>query len=134
LAFRMLAHIRVRFYERIEPLAPGGLEQYRRGDLVSRMVADVDALQSLWLRGLGPPVVAVAAGAVAVGVAAAILPAAAAVLATGLLVGGIAVSLAAGLLGRASGRRRTAARGHLGAEFVELLRGAPELVVYGREE
>ena len=47
LAFRVLAHVRVRFYERIEPLAPAGLEQYRRGDLVSRMVGDVDALQSL---------------------------------------------------------------------------------------
>ena len=134
LAFRLLARIRVRFYERIEPLAPAGLEAYRRGDLVSRMVGDVDALQSLYLRGLGPPIVAVLASAVAIGVAAAILPAAAVVLATGLVVGGVGVAIASGLLGRASGRRRAAAQGHLGAELVELLRGAPELVVYGRQE
>jgi ATP-binding cassette subfamily C protein CydC len=134
LAFRVLARIRVRFYERIEPLAPAGLEEYRRGDLVSRMVGDVDALQSLYLRGLGPPVVAVVASAVAIGVAAAILPAAALVLAAGLVVGGVGVPFVAGLLGRASGRGRAAAQGHLGAELVELLRGAPELVVYGREE
>ena len=51
LAFRVLARIRVRFYERIEPLAPAGLEAYRQGDLVNRMVGDVDALQSLYLRG-----------------------------------------------------------------------------------
>ncbi len=132
-AFRVLGRIRVRFYERIEPIAPAGLEQYRRGDLVSRMVGDVDALQSLYLRGLGPPLVAVAAGAVAVGVAAAILPAAALVLTCGLLVGSIVVPLIAGLIGRAAGRRRAAAQGHLGAELVELLRGAPELVVYGRD-
>ena len=134
LAFRLLARIRVRFYERIEPLAPAGLSEYRRGDLVSRMVGDVDALQSLYLRGLGPPVVALVAGAVAIGVAAAILPLAALLLAVGLLVGGVVVPLASGLIGRAAGNGRAAAQGRLSAELVELLRGAPELVVYGREE
>ncbi|MGH3135740.1 MAG: thiol reductant ABC exporter subunit CydC [Gaiellaceae bacterium] len=134
LAFRLLARIRVRFYERIEPLAPAGLETYRRGDLVSRMVGDVDALQSLYLRGLGPPVVAVLAGGVAIGIAVAILPAAAIMLAVGLVVGGIGVPAVSGLLGRASGRGRAEAQGRLGAEVVELLRGAPELVVYGQEE
>ncbi len=134
LAFRVLARLRVRFYERIEPLAPAGLEAYRRGDLVSRMVADVDALQSLYLRGLAPPLVAVAAGAVAVGVAAAILPAAAVILLAGLLVAGMAVPAAAGRLARAAGRHRASAQGHLSSELVELLRGAPELVVYGHEE
>ncbi len=134
LAFRVLANIRVRFYERIEPLAPAGLEAYRRGDLVSRMVGDIDALQSLYLRGLAPPLVAVAAGAVAVGVAAAILPVAALILGAGLLVAGIAVPVASWRIGSAAGGRRAAAQGHLSSELVELLRGAPELVVYGRED
>ena len=134
LAFRVLARLRVRFYERIEPLAPAGLEQYRRGDLVSRMVADADALQSLYLRGLGPPLVALAASAVAVGVAAAILPAAALVLALGLLAAGVAPPLASGLLTRRSGGARAGLQGVLAAELVEALRGAPELVVYGRED
>ncbi len=134
LAFRVLARLRVRFYERIEPLAPGQLEHYRRGDLVSRMVGDVDALQGLYLRGLGPPLVAVSVGAVAVGVAAAVLPAAATVLAAGLLIGGVAVPLVASRIGRAAARRKAAAQGHLAAELVEVLRGAPELVVYGRVE
>ncbi len=133
-AFRLLARIRVRFYERIEPLAPAGLEEYRRGDLVSRMVGDVDAIQSLYLRGLGPPVVAVVASAVAIGVAAAILPAAALALTAGLMLGGVGVPAVAGFLGRASGRGRTVAQGHIAADLVEFLRGAPELVVYGREE
>jgi ATP-binding cassette, subfamily C, bacterial CydC len=133
LAFRVLARIRVRFYERIEPLAPAGLEAYRRGDLVSRMVGDVDALQNLYLRGLGPPVVAAAAAAIAVGVAAAILPLAAAILAVGLLVAGLLAPVVAARLGRAAGQARAAAQGHLSAELVELLRGAPEIAVYGRQ-
>ena len=121
-------------YERIEPLAPVELEGYRRGDLLSRTVADVDALQNLHLRGVGPPLVAVLAGATAVGVAAAFLPAAGLVLAAGLLLGGIAVPAVAGALGRRAARRQAAARGELSGELVELVRSAPELVAYGRED
>lgn len=134
LAFRALTRIRVRFYERIEPLAPAGVESYRSGELVSRMVGDVDALQGLYLRGLGPPAAAVVAGALAVGVAAAILPVAAVALASGLLVAGAAVPAASGVLARAAGRGRGEAQGRLAAELVEVVRGAPELAVYGRSE
>ena len=61
LALRGLGRIRAGVYGRIEPLAPGELEGYRRGDLLSRMVADIDALQALYVRGLGPPVGSAAA-------------------------------------------------------------------------
>jgi ATP-binding cassette subfamily C protein CydC len=134
LALRILGRVRVRVYRRIEPLAPGQLEGYRHGDLLARMVADVDALQNLHLRAIGPPLVALLAGAVAVGVAAAFLPAAALVLAAGLVAGGVAVPALAGALGRRAGRHQAAARGDLSAELVELLRAAPELVAYGAEE
>jgi thiol reductant ABC exporter CydC subunit len=134
LALRGLARIRTGFYERIEPLAPAQLEGYRRGDLLARMVGDVDALQGLYLRALAPPLVALAVGSLCVGVAAAFLPAAALVLAAGLVLAGVAVPALAGTLARASGRRQHAARGELTAELVELLRGGPELVAYGREE
>jgi thiol reductant ABC exporter CydC subunit len=134
LALRALGQVRARFYTRIEPLAPAGLEAFRSGDLTTRMIADVDALQGLYLRGIGPPLVALAAGAVCVGTAAAFLPAAGVVLAVGLVLGGVAVPLVAGRLARAAGRRQSAARGELTSEIVELLRAAPELVVYGAEE
>jgi ATP-binding cassette, subfamily C, bacterial CydC len=134
LAFRVLARVRVRVYERIEPLAPVELDGYRRGDLLSRMVADVDALQNLHLRGVHPPLVALAAGAVSVGVTAAFLPVAALVLACGLLVAGAAVPLVAGALAGRASRRQAAARGELAAELVEALQAAPELVAYGQEQ
>ena len=134
LALRALGRIRAGFYARLEPLAPAQLETYRRGDLLERMIGDVDSLQGLYLRGLGPPLVALAVGAAAVGVTAAFLPQAAAVLALGLLVAGVAIPVLSGALARAAARRRRAASGELNAELVELLRGAPELVVYGRED
>ena len=134
MTLRVLGGLRARFYERIEPLAPAELDCYRKGDLLSRMVADVDALQNLYLRGLEPPLVALLAGAVSVGAAAAFLPAAGLVLAGGLLAAGVAVPVLAGLLGARAGRRQASARGELSAELVELLRGAPELVAFGGEE
>lgn len=133
-ALRALARIRTRFYERIEPLAPSQLESYRRGDLLSRMVADVDSLQGLYLRGLGPPLVALTVGTACVLAAGLLLPVAAAILAAGLLVGGVAVPALAGVVARASGERQAATRAALSADLVELLRGAPELCVYGRED
>ena len=54
-ALRSLGRARARVYESIEPLAPAQLEDTRRGDLLSRFVADVDSLQNLYLRGLEPP-------------------------------------------------------------------------------
>jgi ATP-binding cassette, subfamily C, bacterial CydC len=132
-ALRALGRIRVRVYERIEPLAPAQLAGYRQGELLSRTVADVDALQNLHLRGTMPPLVALLAGATSVGVAAAFLPAAGIVLAAGLLLGGVAVPLLAGALADRATRRQAAAREELAAEILELSRGAPELVVYGRE-
>ena len=133
-ALRALGHVRASVYLRIEPLAPAELDSFRRGDLVSRMVGDVDALQGLYLRALGPPLVALIVAAACVVATAFLLPVAAIVLATGLAVGGIAVPLLAGRLGRLVARRQASARGELTAELVELLRGAPELVAYGREE
>jgi ABC-type transport system involved in cytochrome bd biosynthesis fused ATPase/permease subunit len=100
LALRALGRIRARVYERIEPLAPAELDAFRRGDLVSRLVGDVDALQGLYLRALGPPLVALAVSVACVVAVAFVLPEAALVLAAGLALGGIAVPLLAGRPGQ----------------------------------
>jgi thiol reductant ABC exporter CydC subunit len=133
-ALRALGGVRTRFYRRIEPLAPAQLYCYRKGDLLSRMVADVDALQNVYLLGLGPPLVALVAGAVSVGAATALVPGAGLVLAFGLLAGGVGVPALSGYLARRGGSRQARARGELSAELVELLRGAPELVSFGQEQ
>jgi ATP-binding cassette subfamily C protein CydC len=56
--FRVLATMRVRLYERIEPLAPQHLEQYQSGDLLNRLRADIDSLNNLYLRVWVPSLVA----------------------------------------------------------------------------
>ena len=47
--------LRVRFYPHLEPLAPAGLAEFRRGDLLARMVDDVDAVQDLSCASCSPP-------------------------------------------------------------------------------
>ena len=133
-ALRASAVTRVRVYERVEPLAPAGLESYRRGDLLSRFVADVDALRELHLRGVVPRLVAVAASVVAVAAAALFLPAAAVVLGGGLLAVGVVVPVLAVRLGRKMASVEATARAELTAALVEALRGAGELSLYGRAE
>jgi ATP-binding cassette, subfamily C, bacterial CydC len=133
-ALRVLARVRETVYARIEPLAPAQLEGYRHGDLLSRMVADVDSLQNLHVRTFGPALAGTLAAAVSVGAAGAFLPGAAVVLGAGLVVAGLAVPAIAGSLLHAAGHRQAAARGDVTAELVELLGAAPEIAAYGGEE
>ncbi len=133
-AFRVLSRMRVGFYRKLEPLVPARAEGYRGGDLLARMVGDVDAMQNLFLRGISPPIVALVTGVVAVAVTWAFLPAAAIVLAAGLVIGGVVVPSLAMVAGRHAGERHAEVRAELTAELVELLLGAPELVVLGADE
>ncbi len=63
----MLSEIRVSVYERLERLAPLGLPAFRSGDLLARLVHDVDALQDLLLRVVPPFAIALGVGAATVG-------------------------------------------------------------------
>ncbi|OEJ95462.1 thiol reductant ABC exporter subunit CydD [Streptomyces thermolilacinus] len=128
---RMLADLRVAVYRRLERIAPAGLRRTRHGDLLSRLVSDVDALQDYWLRWLLPAGTALLVGAGAAGFTAWLLPEAGAVLAAGLLVAGVAVPVLGGAVARRAEQRLAPARGALAARVVDLLRGCAELTVAG---
>ncbi|MEU0528120.1 thiol reductant ABC exporter subunit CydD [Streptomyces niveus] len=128
---RMLADLRVSVFRRLDRLAPAGLRETRRGDLLSRLVADVDALQDYWLRWLLPVGSAVLVGVGAVGFTGWLLPEAGAVLAVGLLAAGVGVPLVSGARARRAERRLAPARGLLATRVAELLEGCAELTVAG---
>ncbi|WTO41377.1 thiol reductant ABC exporter subunit CydD [Streptomyces achromogenes] len=128
---RMLADTRVAVYRRLERLAPAGLRGTRLGDLLTRLVADVDAFQDYWLRWLLPAGVAVAVSAASVGFTAWLLPEAGAVLAAGLLAAGVGVPLLTAAVARRTERRLAPARGVLATRVTELLTGTAELTVAG---
>ncbi|WP_336921308.1 thiol reductant ABC exporter subunit CydC [Aquipuribacter sp. SD81] len=130
-AFRMLAALRVRVHTALEPLAPAGLPAFRRGDLLSRLVDDVDTMQDLPLRVVGPAVTAAVVGAGSVLLVGLVLPVAGAVLAAALVVAGVSVPLATAWAARRADAALAAERGRVAADVVELLRCLPDLVVSG---
>ncbi|MGW1063783.1 thiol reductant ABC exporter subunit CydD [Streptomyces aureus] len=128
---RMLADTRVAVYRRLERLAPAGLRTTRRGDLLTRLVADVDALQDYWLRWLLPAGAAALVSTASVAFTAWLLPEAGAVLAVGLLAAGAGVPLVTGAVARRAERRLAPARGALATQVADLLTGTAELTVAG---
>ncbi|WHM37696.1 thiol reductant ABC exporter subunit CydD [Streptomyces sp. BPTC-684] len=128
---RMLAEVRVAVYRRLERIAPAGLRSTRRGDLLSRLVADVDELQDYWLRWALPAAVAVVVSVASAGFTAWLLPEAGAVLAIGLLVAGVAVPMVSGACARRAERQLAPARGLLATRVADLLTGTGELTVAG---
>ncbi|WP_042366646.1 thiol reductant ABC exporter subunit CydD [Streptacidiphilus neutrinimicus] len=129
---RSLGALRTAVYARLERLAPAGLgATFRRGDLLARMVADVDAMQDHYLRYRLPLAATGLAGAVTVGVVSWLLPAAGLLLAIGLLLAGVLVPLLAVRLSIRAERAQAETRGRLTGEVVGLLDGAAELTVSG---
>jgi thiol reductant ABC exporter CydC subunit len=130
-ALRVLSDLRVHVYERLEAVAPGGLPLFRRGDLVARVVDDVDSLQDVVLRVMQPFAVAALVGVATVGVLWWFLPAAGLVLLLALGISATAVPWLTGRLARREESRQAVARGELAANVVDLVEGASELVVMG---
>jgi thiol reductant ABC exporter CydC subunit len=130
-AFRVLADVRVRIYRRLARLAPAGLHEFRSGDLLARLVSDVDTTQEVFLRAVAPPLTAFLVGAGAVIACLLILAPAAAVLAAGLLAAGVLVPWLAAARARLAARRSAPARGEFTAAFTDLVSGAADLHAFG---
>lgn len=128
---KLLADLRVSVYRGLERIAPGGLRTTRRGDLLSRLVADVDALQDYWLRWLLPVGTAVVVGAAAAGFTGWLIPEAGVILAVGLLVAGVGVPLVSGACARRTERQLAPARAALATRVTDLLGSTAELTVAG---
>jgi ATP-binding cassette, subfamily C, bacterial CydCD len=133
-AFRVLARLRGRAYVRLERLAPAGLAEFRSGDLLERIVDDVDGLADLWLRVLLPYLVAgVAATLASIGIWL-LVPTAGTILLLSLAFVAFVVPLVTIAIARRSEKRISIARGELAAATLEVLAGAAELLVAGASE
>ena len=58
ITFKILAKLRLWFYDAIEPLAPARLMHFKSGDLLQRIVDDIQSLENIYTRVLGPPLTA----------------------------------------------------------------------------
>ncbi|MCS6993979.1 MAG: thiol reductant ABC exporter subunit CydC [Anaerolineales bacterium] len=133
LTFRILARLRVWFYQAIEPLAPARLVSARSGDLLSRVIADVETLDNLFVRVLAPPMVAVVivlAMAVFMG---SFDPVLGLVITAFLLAVGVGLTAFSLFLNRTLGRQLVESRSILRADLVDAVQGLPDLIAFGQE-
>lgn len=131
--FRLLAQFRVFFFAAIEPLAPARLQQFRSGDLLSRIIADVSALEDFFVRGVAPPLVAIlVAGLMWVLMSSFALPLAAATLGF-LALAGIGIPLLTRRLSRRSGRAAVETRAALNISLVDAVQGVADILIHERE-
>jgi thiol reductant ABC exporter CydC subunit len=129
--FHLLARLRVWFYNALEPLAPARLMQYRAGDLLSRVVADVDALENFYVRVVAPPSVAIVIAVSTSLLLGSFHPSLGWALMGVLLVLGLGVPLLTQFAGRKPGREMVTRRADLYIQLVDGVQGLPDLTIFG---
>lgn len=129
--FRVLQHLRIFTFSKLLPLSPAGLARFRQGELLNRVVADVDTLDHLYLRVISPLVGAfVVIVVVTLGLSVLDVPIA-------LTLGGIMLLTLLVLpplfyrAGKATGEKLTRLRGDYRQQLTSWLQGQAELTIFG---
>ena len=134
LNFKLLSNLRIWLYQRLEPLAPGGLVDFRGGDILERMIEDVEILENFYIRAVSPPMVAIilmAGASIFLGKFSIELGW---IILTGLLASAVIIPLGNYLLTRTIGRKIALVKAEMNAALVENLQGMEDLVVYGQAQ
>ncbi|HDR2889492.1 TPA: cysteine/glutathione ABC transporter ATP-binding protein/permease CydC [Enterobacter asburiae] len=132
--FRVLQHLRIYTFSKLLPLSPAGLARFRQGELLNRVVADVDTLDHIYLRVISPLVGAfVVIVVVTLGLCTLDVPIA-------LTLGGIML-LTLFLLpplfyraGKPTGENLTRLRGEYRQQLTSWLQGQAELTIFGASQ
>jgi ATP-binding cassette subfamily C protein CydC len=133
-AFSALPQLRVGVYERLVPLAPDGLGGVRRGDLIARLVADVDEQQNLPLRVVQPLVVSGLTATAGVVLLWLLLPAAGVVLLAALAVAAVLSTVVGARMSSAAEGAIAGLRGRYQGDLADYLTNLDTLVAYGAAE
>jgi ATP-binding cassette, subfamily C, bacterial CydC len=132
--FRILAELRVWLFKRLVPLAPARLERYAGGDVAGRLRADVDALETLYLKIIAP----LAVGSISIVAALVFLlwfsPPSAVVMLLFLLLAGVGLPLLVRRFSEEPGRRSAVLSAELRSKVTEGVQGVEELILLGAVE
>lgn len=132
--FALLAKMRTGCYRALEAMRPAQLRSLGRGDVLSRVVSDVETLEHFYLRVVAPPVIALAITLLTSALLAGWSPAlglrSLAVLGVGLVL----APLLTWCLSRGAGAAEVQARASLKAAWVDTLQGAGDLLLLGAQE
>jgi len=130
--FRLLAHLRVWFYEKIEPLAPARLMEYKSGDLLARVIGDVETLENFYVRVISPSLTAVLVMIFVAIFFASFFPTIAFVLILFFLTLGLILPLLAQIVSRKPGQRLITQRADIQTQLVDGIQGLADLLAFGR--
>ena len=133
ITFRVLTRLRVWFYTAIEPLAPARLMSYRTGDLLARIVGDIETLENFYARVVVPPLAAGLVAALTCAILGYFNWATAAAFLVFFILVGVALPLLTRRLEQGAGRAVVTARSELQAAVVDDVFGLADLIAYGQE-
>ncbi len=132
--FRVLSHLRVATFSKLLPLSPAGLARFRQGDLLNRVVADVDTLDHLYLRVISPLVGALVV-IIVVTLGLGVLDVTLALTLGGIML--LTLCLLPPLfyrLGKPTGEKLTSLRGQYRQHLTSWLQGQAELTIFGASQ
>jgi ATP-binding cassette, subfamily C, bacterial CydC len=132
--FRLLAKLRVWFYEKLEPLAPARLMNFRAGDLLARIIGDVETLENFYVRVVSPPLTAIVVGTFTAIFLASFYPLLAPVFLTFYLSLGLLLPILAQTTSRKSAEQTITLRADLQTRLVDGIQGMADLIAYGRAD
>ncbi len=132
--FRLLAKLRVWFYEKLEPLATARLMNFRAGDLLARIIGDVETLENFYVRVVSPPLTAIVVGLFTAIFLASFYPLLAPVYLTFYLSLSLLLPILAQTTSRQSAEQTISLRADLQTRLVDGIQGMPDLIAYGRAD
>ncbi|HCB02210.1 MAG TPA: hypothetical protein DEP19_07490 [Anaerolineae bacterium] len=130
--FRLLAKFRIWFYEKLEPLAPARLMNFRAGDLLSRIIGDVETLENFYVRVISPPLTAIVVGLFTAIFLASFYPILAPVYLTFFISLGLILPWLTQIISRKSAEQTINIRAELHTQLVDGIQGIADLLAYGR--
>jgi ATP-binding cassette subfamily C protein CydCD len=132
--FRLLSRLRVWFYEKLEPLAPARLMEYRAGDLLARIISDVGTLENFYVRVIAPPLTAILVMLGASFFLASIEPRLALLLISFFIILGLILPFLAQTMSQRSGSDVITYRADLNIQVVDGIQGIADILAFGHAQ
>jgi thiol reductant ABC exporter CydC subunit len=129
-----LAHLRTWFYNAIEPLAPARLQSIQSGDLLSRIMSDIETLEQFYVRVVVPPLAAALVTLVSTLMLGSFHPSLGLALLSFLLLTGLVLPLVSRFLSRQSASDFIHARSELNASLLDGVQGIADLLSFGQSK
>src|SRR5512136_2065597 len=132
--FRILTQLRVWLFAALEPLAPARLMPYRSGDLLTRIIGDIETLENFYVRVIVPPMAAVFVTIFACLILGAFDGSLALALLIFLVLTGVVLPVLSRWLSQHPATMLIATRADLSALLVDEIQGLPDLLSFDQTQ